>query len=77
MKEAFTYAKNVSTAKFVNKGNADENKLYAEAFSEAIKIFIFFNKPLLVVKCLKKMMKTNHDPYLEHFILMKALLYRN
>jgi hypothetical protein len=60
MKEALNYAKNVASIIYTNKNNKEENKYFSNAFSEAIKVFIFFKKPLLVIKCLKKLIKTNY-----------------
>lgn len=61
MEEALTWSKNVVGAKFNNKKNLKENKLYAKANSEAIIVFIHFDKPLLVLKSFKNLLKTNYN----------------
>ncbi len=61
MDEALVWSKNVVSAKFVNKKNLKENKLYGKANNEAILVFIHFNKPLLVLKSFKKLLKTQYD----------------
>ena len=61
MDEAFIWSKNVVSAKFVNKKNLKENSLYGKANNQAILVFIHFNKPLLVLKSFKKLLKTKYD----------------
>eukprot|EP00919_Chromeraceae_sp_WS-2016_P041802 GHVR01099529.1.p1 GENE.GHVR01099529.1~~GHVR01099529.1.p1 ORF type:complete len:275 (-),score=25.64 GHVR01099529.1:669-1493(-) len=61
--EAFIYAKNVVSAKYVNKDNHQENKHFGRAFIQAINTFIHFNKPLMVLRALKKLLRTNHNHY--------------
>lgn len=55
------FAKNVISAKFVNKNNSKLNQLYFKAFGECVDLFIKLKKPLLVIKALKKLAKTNHN----------------
>ena len=75
MNEAFNYAKNITSARYVNKSNIKENKVYCKAFSNAVKTFIQFNKPLLVIKALKKLLKTQVDAFTEHYWIVKAINY--
>ena len=77
MQEAFTYAKNVTSAKYVNKGNIKENKLYGRAFSSAIRVFIQLNKPMLAIRAHKKLLKTKTDPYLTLLSTLKVITFRN
>ena len=77
LKEAFTYAKNVTSGRFINKANAKENKIFGKAFAGAVKTFIHFNKPLLVIKALKKLLKTKFDLFTEHYWSVKAIAYCN
>jgi len=51
----------VANAKFKNKQNLKENKLYAKANIEAIFVFIEFDKPLLVLKSFKKFLSTKFE----------------
>ena len=76
MEEALNYAKCISSIKFTNKGNAKENKLFGRAFSEAIEVFIHFNKPLLVLRCLNKLKRTECSPFEIHHATIKAVIYR-
>lgn len=71
--EAFVYAKNITSARYYNKDNLKENKLYAKAFAQAIRTFIHFNKPLMAIRAHKKLILTKHDPYLCHFWTLKTL----
>jgi hypothetical protein len=75
LEEALAFAKNVSTIKYTNKGNAAENKLFGRAFSEAIDVFIHFKKPLLVLRLLNKLKRTQFCPFSLHFAAIKAVLY--
>ena len=75
LEEALNYAKNVSTIKYTNKDNARENKLFGRAFEEAVNIFIHYKKPLLVLRCLKKLIRTGYCPFSIHFTTLKALAY--
>ena len=76
LEEALSFAKNVSTIKYTNKGNQTENKLFGRAFSEAIDVFIHFKKPLLVLRLLNKLKRTEFCPFALHFSTLKAVLYR-
>lgn len=76
LEEALNYAKCVSTIKYTNKGNLSENKLFGRAFSEAIDVFIHFKKPLLVLRCINKLKRTNCCPFSIHQATVKALIYR-
>ena len=76
MAEALVYAKNVASAKYINKENVKENKLYSKAFANAVNTFIHFNKPLLVIKSMKKLLKTQSDPFTEQFWSIKVINYR-
>ena len=75
MQEALVYAKNISSIKYTNKGNLNENRLFGRAFSEAIDVFIHFKRPLLVLRCLKKLKRTNYCPFSIHFATLKAAQY--
>ena len=75
MEEALNYAKCVSTIKFTNKGNSKENKLFGRAFSEAIDVFIHFNKPLLVLRCLNKLRRTLCSPFEIHHATIKSIIF--
>ena len=77
MNEALTFAKNITSARYINKSNVKENKIYCRAFAGAVKTFIYFNKPLLVIKALKKLLKTDSDKFTELFYTVKAINYRN
>ncbi len=77
MQEAFVYAKNVSSAKYINKGNVKENKLYIKAFFNAIKVFIRVRKPMLAIRAHKKLIKTKADPYLTLLSSIKVIAFRN
>lgn len=77
LEEALVYAKNVSTIKYTNKGNAAENKVFGRAFAEAIDIFIHFKKPLLVLRLLNKLKRTHFCQFALHFATLKALTYCN
>ena len=75
MNEALMFAKNITSARYINKGNVKENKIYCRAFAGAVKTFISFNKPLLVIKALKKLLKTDSDKFTELFCSVKAINY--
>lgn len=77
MDEALVYAQNVGSAKYVNKSNKKENKLYAKAFSNSIRVFIHYNKPLMVIRTLKKLIKTEYDPFLTLSSTIRSIIYRN
>lgn len=76
LEEALNYAKCVSTIKYTNKGNARENKLFGRAFSEAIDVFIHFKKPLLVLRCINKLIRTAFCCFTIHHCILKAIIYR-
>lgn len=67
----------MTSGRFINKANAKENKIFGKAFAGAVKTFIHFNKPLLVIKALKKLLKTKFDPFTEHYWSVKAIAYCN
>lgn len=71
------YAKCISTIKYTNKENAIENKLFVKAFEQAIDVFIHFKKPLLVLRLLNKLVRTNFSVFSIHFATLKAILYCN
>lgn len=75
MEEALRWSKNVVSAKFVNKKNLKENKLFAQANFEAIFVFIHFDKPLLVLKSFKKLLKANHNDFDTKLMALRVLIY--
>lgn len=75
MEEALKWSKNVVSAKFANKKNLKENKLYAQANFEAIFVFIHFDKPLLVLKSFKKLLKANHNDFDTKLMSLRVLIY--
>jgi hypothetical protein len=75
LEEALAYAKNVSTINYTNKGNAIENKLFGRAFNESIDVFIHFKKPLLVLRLLNKLKRTQFCHFDLHFATIKAVAY--
>lgn len=75
MKEALNYANNVTSARYINKKNQKQNKIYNKAFSAAVRTFIHFNKPLLVIKAMKRLLKTQSDPFVENYWSIKAINY--
>lgn len=77
MEEALRWSKNVVSAKFVNKKNLKENKLYAQANLEAILVFIYFDKPLLVLKSLKRLLKANYSEFDTKLTTLRVLIYCN
>lgn len=77
MTEALNYAKNITSARYINKDNLKENKNYGKAFANAVRTLIHFNKPLLVIKAMKKLLKTRADAFTEYFWTVKAIHYCN
>ena len=77
MEEALKWSKNVAGAKFVNKKNLKENKLVAKANSQAILVFIHFDKPLLVLKSFKKLFNANYNELELKLITLRVLGYCN
>ena len=77
MEEALKWSKNVAGAKFVNRKNLKENKLVAQANSEAILVFIHFDKPLLVLKSFKKLLSANHNELEVKLMTLRVLRYCN
>lgn len=69
------YAKCISSIKYTNRGNPKENKLFGRAFSEAIDVFIYFKKPLLVLRCLNKLERSSYSPFEIHHAHIKAIIY--
>lgn len=59
--EALLYARNVVEVRYANKNNKKFNKLYFKAFAQSINVFIQARKPLLCIKALKKLQRTNHS----------------
>lgn len=77
MEEALKWSKNVVSANFVNKKNLKENKLYAQANLEAVLVFIHFDKPLLVLKSLKRLWKANSLEFDTKLMTLRVLIYCN
>ena len=75
MEEALKWSKSVASAKFTNKKNLRENKLVAKANSEAIFVFIHFDKPLLVLKSFKKLLNANHNEFDLKLMSLRVLAY--
>jgi hypothetical protein len=73
--EALVWSKNVVSAKFFNKNNQKENKLYGKANSEAILIFIHFDKPLLVLKSFKKIIASKYNNFDVSLVTLRVLAY--
>jgi hypothetical protein len=69
------WSKNVANAGFVNKKNIKENKLYAKANSEAIHVFIHFDKPLMVLKSFKKFLNAKYDEFETKTMTLRVLSY--
>ncbi len=77
MEEALRWSKNVASAKFVNKKNLKENKLYARANFEAILVFIHFDKPLLVLKSFKRLLNACPSDIDTKLMTLRVLGYCN
>ena len=75
VEEAYVYSRNISSAKYVNKGNVKENKLYCKAFWHAIRVFIRLKKPMLAIRAHKKLLKTKSDPYLTLLSSVKVITF--
>jgi hypothetical protein len=69
------WARNVASAKFVNKNNDDLNNIFFKAFGQALNLFIHLNKPMLALKTLKKLLKTKTNPTVTHLFKLKAIIY--
>jgi len=77
MEEALKWSKNIVSAKFVNKKNLKENKLYGKANLEAILVFIHFDKPLLVLKSFKRLLKANLNDFETKLMTLRVIIYCN
>ena len=73
--EALRWAKNVASAQYLNKNNQKINSIFFRAFGQALKLFIRLGKPMLALKTLRKLLKTNVDPTVTHLYRLTALLY--